>query len=102
MRKLLLNCDQVFDLLTRGPFPSGEETDQPVESHLQACHECRQLAEALQPAVHLLHESLSERDCQELPRYQGILSALAEEGVAPKRSEPVRGEIDRIDQGREL
>jgi hypothetical protein len=59
MRKLLLNCDQVFDVLTRGPFPSGDETDQPVESHLRACHDCRQLAEALQPAVYLLHESLS-------------------------------------------
>ena len=31
MRKLLLTCDQVFDVLTRGPFPSGDETDQPVD-----------------------------------------------------------------------
>jgi hypothetical protein len=76
MRKLLLNCDQVFDVLTRGPFPSGDETDQPVESHLRACHECRQLAEALQPAVYLLHESLSAQDCEELPRYQGVWSAI--------------------------
>lgn len=79
MRKLLLNCDQVFDVLTRGPFPSGDETDQPVESHLRACHECRQLAEALEPAVYLLHESLSAKDCEELPRYQGVLSALEQD-----------------------
>jgi hypothetical protein len=79
MRKLLLNCDQVFDVLTRGPFPSGDETDQPVESHLRACHECRQLAEALQPAVYLLHESLSAKDCEELPRYQGVLSAIEQD-----------------------
>jgi hypothetical protein len=79
MRKLLFNCDQVFDVLTRGPFPSGDETDPPVESHLRACHECRQLAEALQPAVYLLHESLSAQDCEELPRYQGVLSAIDKE-----------------------
>ena len=93
MRKLLLTCDQVFDVLTRGPFPSGDETDQPVESHLRACHECRQLAEALQPAVYLLHESLSAKDCEELPRYQGVLSAIEQdrEILRDLREETPRG-----------
>jgi hypothetical protein len=71
--KLLLNCDQVFDVLTRGPFPTGEPTDEAVEQHLEACHECRQLAEALRPAVALLHEAVSKEDSLELPEYLGAL-----------------------------
>ena len=31
MRQVLLNCDQVFDVLTRGPFPSGSADDDGVE-----------------------------------------------------------------------
>jgi hypothetical protein len=72
MRILLLSCDQVFDVLTRGPFPSGDASDEGVEHHLRACHECRQLAEALRPAVTLLHESIG-RDRSDLPEYQGSL-----------------------------
>ena len=76
MRKLLMNCDQVFDVLTRGPFPTGEESDEGVERHLRACHECRQLAEALQPAVELLHESIARDEAAGLPEYQGALMAI--------------------------
>jgi hypothetical protein len=71
--KLLLNCDHVFEVLTRGPFPTGEPTDDAVEQHLAACHECRQLAEALRPAVALFHEAVSKEESLELPEYQGIL-----------------------------
>lgn len=53
-----LSCDYVFDVLTRQPFPSGGEDDAAVEQHIHACHECRRLAEALRPAVDLLHESI--------------------------------------------
>jgi hypothetical protein len=67
--KLLVTCDQVFDCLTRGPFPSGGREDEPVQRHLEACHECRQLAEALRPAVALLHESLPVGEQAELPSY---------------------------------
>ncbi len=81
MRKLLMNCDQVFDVLTRGPFPTGDESDEAVERHLRACHECRQLAEALQPAVELLHESLAAEHAADLPEYQGVL-AVVERSVA--------------------
>jgi hypothetical protein len=70
---MLLNCDQVFDVLTRGPFPTGEPEDEAVERHLRACHECRQLAEALRPAVALLHEAISADEALELPEYQGAL-----------------------------
>src|SRR5688572_25998475 len=71
--KLLVNCDQVFEVLTRGPFPTGEQTDEAVELHLAACHECRQMAEALRPAVALLHEAVSKEEALELPGYQGSL-----------------------------
>lgn len=80
MRKLLISCDQVFEVLTRGPFPTGQPGDEAVERHLRACHECRQLAEALQPAVELLHESLDPAQTADLPEYQGAL-AIAERAV---------------------
>ena len=76
MRKLLMNCDQVFEVLTRGPFPTGDESDDAVEHHLRACHECRELAEALQPAVNLLHESIAPDQAAGLPEYSGLLVAI--------------------------
>jgi hypothetical protein len=72
VKKLLLTCDQVFDALTRGPFPTGHADDDAVESHLLACHECRRLAEALRPAVALMHEAGGD-ETDDLPRYQGSL-----------------------------
>jgi hypothetical protein len=71
--KLLVNCDQVFDVLTRGPFPTGEASDEAVEQHLRACHDCRRLAEALRPAVALLHEAVGSDQAFSLPEYQGSL-----------------------------
>jgi hypothetical protein len=76
MPKLLLNCDQVFDVLTRGPFPTGDASDAAVEHHLRACHDCRTLAEALQPAVELLHETIAPAEATGLPEYQGVLARL--------------------------
>jgi hypothetical protein len=73
VKRLLMNCDQVFEVLTRGPFPTGEPQDEAVERHLRACHECRQLAEALRPAVALLHEAVSSEEAEQLPEYQGSL-----------------------------
>lgn len=71
--KLLVDCDNVFDRLTRGPFPSGEEDDSAVEGHLSVCHECRRLAEALRPAVSLLHEAYADEQISDerLPAYHG-------------------------------
>src|SRR4029450_2500789 len=96
MPKLLMNCDQVFDVLTRGPFPTGDASDASVEHHLRACHECHQLAEALQPAVELLHEAISEGEASVLPEYQGVLArlndrvAVAEmESVEARRPSPL-------------
>lgn len=76
--KLLIDCNEVFDILTRGPFPSGADHDEAVEHHLRSCHDCRQLAEALRPAVELFHECLSEQEAAELPGYQGQVVPLAQ------------------------
>jgi len=73
-----MNCDQVFDILTRGPFPTGAADDADVEHHLTACHDCRQLAEALRPAVELLHEAIEADECNQLPGYHGSLARAAE------------------------
>jgi len=69
----IITCDTVFDTLTRGPFPAGEANDDAVEMHLQGCHECRQLAEALRPAVAMFHESYAVQS-PDLPAYCGALS----------------------------
>lgn len=87
MKKLLLTCDHVFDVLTRGPFPTGDDSDEQVEHHLRACHDCRQLAEALRPAVELLHEVVSKDQALDLPEYQG---SLPDANPAPPRLSVVR------------
>ncbi len=51
-----MNCDRVFAVLTRGPFPTGDPSDEAVETHLARCAECRRLAEALRPAARLKDE----------------------------------------------
>jgi len=77
--KLLLDCDDVFERLTRGPFPSGASDDAAAEAHLAVCHECRQLAEALRPAVKLLHEAYDDIDSADnaLPVYNGLVGSPA-------------------------
>lgn len=81
-----ISCDDVFDVLTRGPFPTGEPGDAAVEHHLINCHSCRRLAQALQPDAALFHESLSPDDCRDLPGYSGRLAVARSRhsGVALK------------------
>lgn len=64
-----MNCDQVFDILTRGPFPTGTECDEPVELHLSQCDECHRLAEALRPALELFQEAVDPEESRDLPGY---------------------------------
>lgn len=66
-----MNCDRVFDVLTRGPFPTGAESDAAVERHLGHCAECRRLATALRPAVELFEEAIRPEDSRGLPSYWG-------------------------------
>jgi hypothetical protein len=82
--KLLLDCDDVFDRLTRGPFPSGAPDDEAVEAHLCTCHECRQLAEALRPAVKLMHEAYADTSDEPLPVYTGSAVPSLRRSAAPK------------------
>ena len=75
-----LTCDEVFDHLTRAPFPSGEATDRCVDEHLRVCHECRQMAEALRPATDLFQEVMSDDQRRRLPAYRGQLIATMTRG----------------------
>ena len=64
-----MNCDQVFDILTRGPFPTGTSCDTAVEAHLSECPECHRLAEALRPALELFQEAVGPEESRDLPGY---------------------------------
>lgn len=74
-----MNCDQVFDALTRGPFPTGNDAlDDRVERHLGHCGSCRRLAAALQPAVELFEEAVAPEESRRLPAYWGDLFSREE------------------------
>lgn len=65
-----MDCDEVFTVLTRAPFPTGSsKTDWPVQRHLARCQACQQLAEALRPAPELFHEALTPVQARRLPGY---------------------------------
>ena len=67
----MIHCDEVFDILTRGPFPTGAVSDGVVESHLTRCDDCRRLSEALRPAVELFQEAVAPEESRGLPSYWG-------------------------------
>jgi hypothetical protein len=66
-----MDCDQVFMILTRGPFPTGEPWDEDVETHLEFCADCWQLAEALRPALEVFQEAVPPAEGRDLPGYWG-------------------------------
>src|SRR5262249_36867583 len=66
-----MDCDQVFMILTRGPFPTGEAWDEQVEAHLEVCSECWRLAEALRPALEVFQEAVPPAESRDLPGYWG-------------------------------
>jgi hypothetical protein len=78
-----MNCDQVFDILTRGPFPTGTWCDEPVEAHLAECAECHRLAEALRPAIELFQEAVDPEESRDLP---GYFRTMLAENPAPALS----------------
>lgn len=80
-----MNCDQVFDVLTRGPFPRGDDADAEVEHHLMRCAGCRRLAAALQPAVELFEETVTPEESAELPGYWGDLFSEEDASTAVER-----------------
>jgi hypothetical protein len=58
-------------ILTRGPFPTGEDWDEDVESHLEVCSDCWRLAEALRPALEVFQEAVPPAEGRDLPGYWG-------------------------------
>jgi hypothetical protein len=66
-----MDCNQVFMILTRGPFPTGESWDEQVESHLEQCADCWRLAEALRPALEVFQEAVPPSEGRDLPGYWG-------------------------------
>ncbi|MCI0334988.1 MAG: hypothetical protein L0228_17410 [Planctomycetes bacterium] len=84
-----MECDQVFMILTRGPFPTGEPWDEQVEAHLETCAECWRLAEALRPAIEVFQEAVPPAESRELPGYWGD-ARPASEAVADLASGATR------------
>ena len=81
-----MNCDQVFDVLTRGPFPTGTSCDTLVEAHLRTCAQCRRLAEALRPALELFQEAVAPEESRDLPGYWcAVATNRAQPVVAPAK-----------------
>ena len=87
-----MNCDQVFEILTRGPFPTGTACDTPVEVHLSVCPQCHRLAEALRPALELFQEAIGPEESRDLPGYW--------RDVAVERSQPVVSYASQIEPRR--
>jgi hypothetical protein len=90
-----MDCDQVFMILTRGPFPTGESWDEQVESHLEQCGDCWRLAEALRPALEVFQEAVPPSEGRDLPGYWGDArpssSAVAELQRSSTRTALVTG-----------
>jgi hypothetical protein len=84
-----MDCDQVFMILTRGPFPTGEPTDEYVEDHLEACGDCWRLAEALRPAHEVFQEAVPPYEGRDLPGYWGD-ARPASSSVSPLTSTAAR------------
>ncbi|WP_425395938.1 hypothetical protein [Aeoliella sp.] len=66
-----MDCDQVFMVLTSGPFPTGDASDVAVEEHLERCTDCWRFAEALRPAHDLFEEAVPASEGRDLPGYWG-------------------------------
>lgn len=85
-----MNCDQVFNVLTRGPFPTGAPDDAEVEGHLADCPSCWEFAEALRPAVDVFEEAVLPAESRDLPGYWGdsqtasqVVAELARRTTSP-------------------
>ena len=72
-----MDCDQVFMILTRGPFPTGAPWDEQVEAHLETCSDCWRIAEALRPALEVFQEAVPPAESRDLPGYWGDARAAS-------------------------
>ena len=80
----MIDCDRVFDVLTRGPFPTGGADDAAVEAHLAKCHDCARLAAALRPAIELFEEAVGPDEGHDLPSYWGEVAVESSERRAAR------------------
>jgi hypothetical protein len=106
-----MDCDQVFMILTRGPFPTGEQSDELVEAHLEACGNCWRMAEALRPAQEIFQEAVSAAEGRDLPGYWGDarptpavtaqLTRLAPLVTASRRRSPASARVSLSPSARE-
>jgi hypothetical protein len=76
-----MDCDQVFMILTSGPFPTGESWDEQVEAHLETCADCWRLAEALRPALEVFQEAVPPAESRDLPGYWGDARPISDAGA---------------------
>jgi len=67
--KTMLDCDATFELLTAAPVDAASTAAEHIDEHLAVCASCREFAEAMRPAWHLLHESLPAGQRDGLPMY---------------------------------
>ena len=56
--KTTFDCDRTFDRLTAGLLLAGSPEAAEIDAHIASCEACRNLANALRPATHLVHEAL--------------------------------------------
>jgi hypothetical protein len=114
MSQVAVSCDEVFEVLTSGPFPRDASpgfsplhvADAAIELHLVACHDCRLLAEALRPAVRLIEDATLEEDDQ-LPAYRGSLPfpgnwSAPGKGVSRSLQTASRAGAWRVESGRKV
>ncbi len=81
-----MTCDDVFDRLTSG---SRATRDERVAEHLSCCSRCRSLAAAIEPALELFHEAVSESHSRRAP-LRTVVALRPRIGLACQWSEPVR------------
>lgn len=83
----LYSCDDVFELLTRGPLGNDtldQESTSSLQRHLLSCHECRGLAEALRPATQCIHEALADEERVGLPQFMSTLPLVVQRVETPQ------------------
>jgi hypothetical protein len=84
--KTLLTCDEIFESLTAAPVVEGSDNAKAIQDHIADCDSCAQLAEALKPATHLIHEAMPVELRAELPVY------LADEDASSR----IMSQIDEL------
>ncbi len=104
-----MNCDDVFVILTRGPFPSGARTDSGVEAHLQVCPECQRLAAALRPNERGSPDAVEPEESRQLPGYwgnslesSGELAISLTDAVSSPRAQQLRLQRQQVQLGKNL